>query len=168
MLRKLQPKDADGMLEWIKDPDINCFFQFNADSRNRQNVLEFIIHAEDDRNCRHFAIVDEKDEYLGTVSLKNINPRNENAEYAISLRKKAIGTGVARQATLELFHIAFKELNLQKVYLNVFQENLRAINFYIKMGFQYEGTFIKHIKAHGEYKNLSWYAYLRENEDGQG
>ena len=42
---------------------------------------------------------DQDDEYLGTISLKNIDLKNKNAEYAISTRKKARGTGANQQAT---------------------------------------------------------------------
>ena len=76
MLRELQEKDTEGMLEWIKDPEINCFFQFDADSRNRERVLEFIRNINNDEKSRHYAIVDKDDEYLGTISLKNIDDKN--------------------------------------------------------------------------------------------
>lgn len=41
----------------------------------------------DTRKNLHLAIVDENDEYMGTVSLKNIE--EDKAEFAITVRKNA-------------------------------------------------------------------------------
>ena len=68
----------------------------------------------------HFAIVDDKnDEYLGTISLKHIDYKNHNAEYAISTRKKVRGSGIAQKSTELILDYAFNNLDLHKVYLNV-------------------------------------------------
>jgi RimJ/RimL family protein N-acetyltransferase len=103
----------------------------------------------------HLAIVDEKDYYLGTISLKEIDHAAKNAEYAISTRASAHGTGAALQATREILRIAFEELHLDRVYLNVLDENSRANRFYQKCGFRYEGQFRDHLLIRGELKNLN-------------
>lgn len=162
MLRKLQKKDADLMLEWMNDPDINQFFSFAGKQTTKVSVLEFIAEAQDFSEDRHYAVQDEFGEYLGTISLKNIDVKNKNAEYAICLRKKCIGTGVAKDATLELLKIAFEELALEKVYLNVFADNIRAIKFYKKIGFVHEGTSKKHRYRAGRLVDLEWFAIFKD------
>ena len=57
MLRKLMNKAADKMLEWMHDQDINCYFRFDAN---------------DSKDERHYAIVNEEDEQYGTFSLKTL------------------------------------------------------------------------------------------------
>lgn len=164
ILRKLDEKDAKGMLEWMKDTEINKNFRFSIDNKNLQNVLDFIRGAEivpSEGNSVHYAIADEADEYLGTISLKNFNMVDKNAEYAISLRAKAQGKGIASQATTTLLKIAFEDLNLERVYLNVLSDNKRAIRLYEKIGFVYEGEFRNCMFLRGEYKALRWYSILR-------
>lgn len=132
-LRELQPKDAPLILEWMQDPSINCFFRFNADLITEETVRAFVDDSQTSQN-RHFAIADEDtDEYLGTISLKNIT--EVDAEYAIALRQKAIGTGAARDATMEILRYAFQALGLTRVYLNVYENNIRARKLYEKCGF---------------------------------
>lgn len=162
ILRNLKPKDAEAMLEWMIDPDINQFFRFPKENLTIESALNFINKSQQDEENRHYAITDETDEYLGTVSLKNINLKDKNAEYAICLRKKTIGTGIAKQATEEVLKIAFDELKLHKVYLNVLSDNIRAIKFYEKFGFQYEGEFVDHLYIENRYKNLKWYSIRNE------
>lgn len=129
-------------------------------------MLKFIANAKivpTDGEDLHYAVVDESDEYMGTISLKALNEKDGNAEYAISLRRKFWGKGVAQSATKELLETAFNKLSLEKVYLNVLADNERAIHLYEKCGFQMEGEFKNHLYLEGKYKNLRWYAMLRED-----
>ena len=160
MLRKLEEKDAQYMLEWMHDEDINQFFRFDAANMTYEEVLKYIVNANAREDELHYAIVDEEDEYLGTISLKNIDLVNRKAEYAVSTRKKAHGTGVAMEATYEIFKIAFEELGLNKVYLNVLSVNKRANKFYEKVGFEYEGEFKQDLQIRGKYYDLRWYGML--------
>ena len=164
-LRKLELKDAIGMLEWMHDAEIQKCFRFNTEDKNLDDVIKFIQSAEIrpiNGKSVHFAIVDERDEYLGTISLKEIDAVAKNAEYAISLRKCAQGKGVGTRATREILRIAFEEFALEKVYLNVLADNETAIRLYEKIGFIYEGQFRNHLFLRGEYKSLRWYSMLRD------
>lgn len=161
-LRQLHKKDAPLILEWMKDPDINCYFRFDPETISIESIVDFIEQAMNSQTDRHYALVDDNDTYLGTVSLKNIDIFSNNAEYAISLRKSVIGTGAALFGTTELLIIAFDELKLHKVYLNVLSDNFRAIMFYEKMGFVFEGEFVDHLFVRNQYRNLKWYAIVRQ------
>lgn len=162
MIRKLKCKDAFFMLEWMKDRDINSIFSVNFAEYTEKKVIDFIEHSFTEVN-QHFAVVNENDEYQGTISLKNISEKDKNAEYAVVFRKCAQGTGIAQEATKEILKYAFCELNLEKVYLNVLEENIRARKFYEKMGFQKEGIFMNHKFIGNEFKNLWWFGMLKEN-----
>lgn len=86
-LRRLEEKDAEGMLEWMHDIEISQQFRDDMLSKTKEDVLEFIRRADIvSRNGAnlHYAVAGEKDEYLGTISLKAINWRDRNAEYTYS------------------------------------------------------------------------------------
>lgn len=171
-LRPLQEKDAVGMLEWMTDPSIVCFFRFDASKMTIDSCKNYIKSANQSSDCKHFAIADEADQYLGTISLKEIDREKKTAEYAISTRKCAHGTGVALQATKEIFKVAFETLNLEQVYLNVLVENKRANAFYHKVGFQYQCREEHAVEIRNEWKDLNWYAinredYMRNVKDGK-
>lgn len=160
-LRKLLEKDAENMLEWMHYEENKQIFQNDFMSKTKEDVLGFINNSYNEIS-KNFAVINDDDEYLGTISLKNIDQTNHNAEYAISMRKKARGTGAASEATKLILDFAFDELKLHKVYLCVLNTNLRAKKFYEKIGFQYEGTAIDHLFHNGKYKNLLWYSILED------
>lgn len=161
-LRKLEYKDIADILSWMHDDTINCFFANDFKNFTKENIKKFIDNSHNDPLNLHYACVDANDQYLGTVSLKNINQKNKNAEYAISFCKSSQGTGSAKFATQEILKIAFKDLGLERVYLNVLTENVRANCFYQKMGFVFEGEFKSHICINGVLKDLKWYRILKE------
>lgn len=171
-LRELKDKDSQGMLEWMHDKDVQKCFQRNMGAYTEEDVLNFIAtsRVSDERvNSNgglsfHYAVANNtNDEYLGTVSLKNVNRLDNSAEYAISMRKVAHGTGAACEATKQVLFKAFNELQLNRVYLNVLSENIRAIRFYEKMGFVKEGEFRQALFKAGKYMNLMWYSVLKSD-----
>ena len=164
-LRELRESDAVDMLEWMHDQDIQKGFNKNMLSVTLEDAKKFCrdssIPAElkDGANI-HWAIVDEQDEYLGTISLKSIDVINKNAEYAISTRKKVHGKGVALSATKQVLTKAFKEYGLHRVYLNVLSDNEAAIHLYKKAGFKLEGEFRDHLMKNDKYLNWKWFGIL--------
>lgn len=161
-IRKLEPKDVDGLLEWMRDPDIYPYFHADFLNMEKEDVLKFIENSKNTTKDYHVAVVNDNDEYLGTVSLKNIDRVVGKAEYAISFCKKAHGTGASMFGTQQILKIAFDELNLNRVYLNVLSENIRANKFYQKCGFIYEGEFKEDIEIHGVIRDLKWYRMLKK------
>lgn len=171
-LRELQEKDAPLMLEWMHDPEIQKSFKKDMLGAKLDDTKKFcvssIVPAPKDivsGDSIHMAIVDETDEYLGTISLKDIDLDNMSAEYAITTRTKAHGKGVAFKATGLILKKAFEELGLHRVYLNVFADNIPAIKLYEKSGFVFEGEFKEHIKRGDEYVNWKWYGMLDRDFD---
>ena len=169
-LRPLLIKDAVFMYEWMTDPEITRFFRFDASRVTLESCMSYIESAAEQPNAVHFAIVNENDEYLGTISLKDIDMDKRCAEYAISTRKKAHGTGAAMQATKLILQYAFETLHLKRVYLNVLTENGRANAFYQKAGFHFVRQELDALELRGERKALNWYEitadYEPENDYG--
>ena len=149
------------MLEWMHDPEINRWYRFDAASMTEEGAGKFIAGSFTETS-RHYAIADDDDDYLGTISLEDIDRENAHALYAVSLRVKAQGHNIALAATKMLLEIAFCELDLERVYLNVLSDNMRAKRFYEKAGFHYEGCFRKHLKLRGEWRDWDWYSILKE------
>ena len=149
------------MLEWMTDPDIVRFFRFDPSGVSLDSCRNYIESASDQQGSVHFAIADEDDEYLGTISLKEIDLAEGCAEYAISTRKKAHGTGAAMQATKLILQYAFETLGLERVYLNVLADNGRANAFYRKAGFRFVRWEPDALMLRGELKALNWYEVAR-------
>ena len=167
-LRPLKITDAQFMLEWMHDEDIQKGFRKNMLGMTKENAETFIGQAISDFSkvkdggAVHYAISNELDEYLGTISLKNISIVNNNAEFAIVLRKEYQGKGYAKEATTQLIEKAFHEFGLHKIYLSVLENNLTAKKSYESSGFIYEGELKEHICINGKYETLKLYGIINQ------
>lgn len=132
-LRKLEEKDATFMFEWMHDNVVVGKLQTNFSEKTLKDCNEFIKKAQDlSSNC-HMAIADDNNEYMGTVSLKNIS--DGSAEFAITVRKCAMGKGFSSFAMKEIIRLGFEKYKLQTIYWCVNPENIRAVRFYDKNGY---------------------------------
>ena len=122
------------MLEWMHDEDVVKNLKTNFRSFSINNCISFIERSETDKQNIHLAIVDENDEYQGTVSLKNIH--EGTAEFAITIRKSAMGKGISSSAMREILDYGKNTLGLKYIYWCVSSDNKRAVRFYRKNGYQ--------------------------------
>ena len=135
-LRGLEEKDAELMLQWMHDDDVVGKLGTNFKEKTLEDCKAFIDISKDSSKNMHMAIVDDADIYMGTVSLKHINQSEKFAEFAITVRREAMGKGYSKYGMAKIIDIAFSEVDLEKVYWCVSKENLRAIRFYEKNGYQ--------------------------------
>lgn len=163
ILRSLQLSDSEYMMEFVDDEEIAQSFKFTRFPFSIDGFKSFIEDSWGNKFNIHYAISNNQNDYLGTISLKNINYVDRTAEYAIVLRKKYWGNNYAYDATILILDYAFKVLNLNKVYLNVLSSNFRAQKFYDKFGFVPEGIFKKHVFVNNKLVDLKWYCIFKEN-----
>ncbi len=164
-LRELREADAVTIMEWMHDERINSAFRVNMQDKTYDDAVAFIKNAQvqmRNKEAFHYAIADEADEYLGTISLQEYDAINKQAEYTIALRIKAQGHSIGAIATNLILDKAFCDLDLQRVYLDVLEDNYRAIRMYEKVGFVYEGTQRRALIIRGQYRNLRLYSILKE------
>jgi diamine N-acetyltransferase len=133
-LRKLKQKDAPFMLEWMHDPFVTRFLWADFASKTIEDCKMFIELSQNSHINIHMAVTDDNDTYMGTASLKNIN--NDTAEFAIVMRREAMGGGYSKYGMNEIIHIGLDKLKLNLVYWFVLPENKRAVKFYDKNGYK--------------------------------
>lgn len=159
-LRDLKFKDAPFMLEWMHDDSVVEKLRGKFKEKKIDDCLQFIKDSEDKTNDIHLAIANDEDEYMGTVSLKFIE--NGSAEFAITVRKSAMGKGYSWYGMEEIIKKAFNEYGLESVYWCVSRDNKRAVRFYDKHNF-HEALDIPSnvLRRYEDMSNLKWYSVLK-------
>lgn len=162
-LRKLELKDLPFMKLWMKDKSIVSMYRRDFSSMTDSQIIQFIKDSREDTYNRHFAIVSDEDEYMGTVSLKHIE--NLTAELAIVVRTEALHRGYAWFGIEAIIKEGFSELGLESIYWCVSRENVGAIRFFDKHNFHevldVPSSFIERYK---EINDLKWYSVLKGDE----
>ena len=159
-LRKLELKDSVLMHEWMHDNNTVGELYGNFEEKTIEDCVEFIKNSWEDEENYHLAIVNEKDEYIGTVSLKHI--KNKIAEFAIVVRSKAMNQGYGWYGMKNMLDIAFNKFGLDNIYWCVSRDNKRAIRFYEKHFFHEVLDVPPEIKnRYSKFNNLKWYSVLK-------
>lgn len=161
-IRQLKAKDAPLMLEWMHDETITAPLKKDFANMTIKDAESFIKKAQRMDRDLHLAIVDETDTYMGTVSLKNIT--EGTAEFGIAIRASAMKKGFSHFGMEEICKIGFEIYGLTQIYCPVNPENLRALRFYDKNGYQrVKPGKILHIEGYTkeEIKQHIWYAINR-------
>ena len=161
-LRKLELKDAEYMFEWMHDDSVVHNLQTDFAKKTLDDCNEFIKSSNTPSDSIHYAIASDNDEYMGTVSLKNIDLDTKSAEFAITVRNIAMGRGYSWYGMEAILEKAFNEVQLECVYWCVSRANRRAVRFYDKHKF-HEAVDIPQVvlNRYRNMTNLKWYSVLK-------
>lgn len=161
-LRELRIDDAPLMLAWMHDDSVVGDLRGNFASKTIEDCRGFIESSISETSI-HLAIASDTDEYMGTVSLKNIE--DGSAEFAITVRSEAMGRGYSWFGMEAILDKAFNELGLESVYWCVSTKNERAVRFYEKHNFHEIVDVPQNIldRYHG-IDDLKWYSILKGDE----
>ena len=99
--------------------------------------------------------------YLGQCNLMMVDNVSRKAEMAMVLQAQHAGQGIGTQAGELLMDFAFRQMNLNRVHLRVYADNLRAIRLYRKLGFRQEGCLREDTYRDGAYRDTLAMGLLR-------
>jgi RimJ/RimL family protein N-acetyltransferase len=100
--------------------------------------------------------------FVGGCGFIDIDWQNRGAEIGIQIGEKEYwDQGYSTKAVRLLLNIGFKNLNLHRLWLRVFESNKRAIRSYEKAGFVVEGKFREAEYLDGKYVDVMIMSVLK-------
>jgi RimJ/RimL family protein N-acetyltransferase len=151
-LRPIELEDAATVATWLNDPEVRHFL------RGRLPLTRFAEEAflrrisESDNDFVVGIVVREKDQFIGVLGLHQLDNRNRHAKFGITLGdKNCWNKGYGTEATTVILRFAFQTLNLNRVWLHVYEFNERAQHVYEKIGFRTEGRMRQDTFREGRY-----------------
>jgi RimJ/RimL family protein N-acetyltransferase len=101
-----------------------------------------------------FLIEAREGDRLGVCALEDISDRSRVATLGIWLAKSGWGRGFGTDAVRTVCRFGFREMNLQRIELGVFDTNPRGRRAYEKVGFKEEGRLRRAHFLGGRYVDL--------------
>jgi RimJ/RimL family protein N-acetyltransferase len=103
------------------------------------------------------------DQLIGNCSLFNISPKNRDSTFGIVIGEQNFwGRGYGTEATKLIVRFGFNEVSLNRIQLDVYAYNERAVRAYEKAGFSHEGTRRKALYREGVYHDVHIMAILHD------
>ena len=150
-LRPITLNDVnDNYLSWLHDDEV--MMGIATSGYNLENLKKYVIERIENPEIAFFAICsNENNEHIGNVKIDFHDKKASVSELGLLIGNKNYwGKGVGYEACKLAIDYGFYKMNLRKIYLAVYENNLNAKRLYEKLGFKLEGTLRKHVMANGE------------------
>lgn len=167
-LRPLERADAPRVTPWLNDPEVRRTLAVHRPI-NLQSEEEFIAKVYQSEHDLVLGIVlNEGDTFIGVTGLHQMDFTNRHASFGIALGNKSVWNhGYGTEATALMVQYAFDTLNMNRVWLRVFEYNVAGIKTYEKVGFQREGVLRQEVYREGRYWDAIVMAILRGEWEGK-
>jgi RimJ/RimL family protein N-acetyltransferase len=170
-LRGIEREDIPTFVQWMNDPEVIKYLLINSPLSKVMEEKWFDHQLEIPPEQGQVLAIEVLDSrkwvMIGTTGLHNIEQVNRAAEFGISIGDKRYwnkGYGVIT-SKLMLKH-GFEDLNLNRIYLNVFAENTRAIKAYEAAGYIREGILRQALYKNGSYHDCILMSVLHSEWKG--
>ncbi|HEX2960174.1 MAG TPA: GNAT family protein [Ignavibacteriales bacterium] len=167
-LRQFTREDFHQLIDWVTSPSLlyqwaGTIFTFPLTTSQLEN---YILEAEKPGPPRLIFTVEDAltKKSLGHIELNSIDRKNRSACICRVLvgPENFRGKGIGQEMMRKILEVGFKELNLHRIELNVFDFNTSAIACYEKSGFVREGFHRDVRRVGNEYWSLYRMSILKD------
>ena len=174
-LRAIERDDLPRFAAWLNDPQVrrNLMIYQPLSIAQEENWYEEILKRHPDEQPLSIEVKGQAGWQLaGNCGFINLKQRDRSAEIGIFIGDQTLwGRGYGCEAMRLMAAHGFENLNLNRIYLHVFETNQRGIRCYEKAGFRHEGR-LREARFHeGKYIDMLVMSILKrdfEEKDPDG
>lgn len=162
-IRDTNFEDLKLFAEWEVNPAVTKFFTI-SDGRTYEDIVREHFEREIDKTQKEFTIcLKENDVAIGRIYISSINDHYDSLDISriYIANPETRGKGYGEEALRLALKWAFEEMNVERVTLDHFSDNVIANSLYKKVGFVSEGTMRHCGKKNGEYVDLCLMSMLK-------
>jgi RimJ/RimL family protein N-acetyltransferase len=158
--------DSPTFVQWINDPEVRSglFLFLPMSMADEEKWFDDMLKSPIEEHPLCIEVKD-KNEWIiiGNIGLFNIDSIARSAEAGILIGNKDYwNKGYGTEAMRLLIKHGFEALNLNRIYLRVYEDNPRAINCYEKVGYVLEGRMRQARYSNGKFVDILFMSVLRE------
>lgn len=170
-LRAVEREDLPRFVTWLNDPEVyeNLLIVQPMSLAQEEEWFKGVLSRPLEEQPLVVEIqTPEGWQAIGNTGFQNFDRRNGSAEIGLFIGEKSFwNQGYGGKILRLMLRHAFETLNLNRVYLQVFQTNPRGVRAYEKVGFVHEGRLRKAIFKNGHYFDILVMSVLREEWNEQ-
>lgn len=166
-LRAVALEDMEDVFHWRNDEEVSLWavgnspLLTNVSSEQVDSTYDTIIGM-NRAESGVFSVLDLEGRIIGLADYRDVNPITRSAVMGITIGDKAYwGKGYGSDAIDVMVRYLFLQLNLQRVQLDTWSGNERAIRAYEKCGFKVEGRLRQNEYVDGAYYDTVMMGLLR-------
>ncbi len=165
ILRPLVAEDAEHMWRDIHDAEANRLTGTHG-TFEREQIAEWCASRADQEDRLDLAVIDRATgRWAGEVVINEWDPDNATCGFRIALAADSRDRGLGSEATRLIVDYAFDELPVNRLELEVFAFNPRAIAVYERIGFVREGVARQALQWEGTYVDAILMSIIRSDRE---
>ena len=144
LLRAVEETDLAQLLEWRNNPDLRKYFREFRELNHTMQLKWFNERVNNDPSTRMFSIVEIKtNKLIGACGLCYIDWINKSADFSIYIGKDElyIDDVFSLDAAKLLIAYGFEELNLHRLWSEIYDFDIKKKDFFNKLNFDIDGVF---------------------------
>ncbi len=154
-LRDLDHSDLDLVYDWYNDPALYDTLVGEYTPRAREEAREYMRAHWIGAAATVRKIIMADGQTIGLIALSNIDRSEATAAFDIFIADVAArGKGYGRKALSQMLHAGFTDLGLERIYLDLLEDNLPARRIYERCGFAPRGGVQGTAVKNGVIKNI--------------
>jgi diamine N-acetyltransferase len=170
-LRAAEREDLPRFVAWLNDPEVIRFLKHNWPMSMAQEERWFESMGQQPLNEQVLVIevkIEQGWKPVGNTAFHKIDWSNRSAEIGIFIGEKEYwNQGYGRESMRLMLQQGFDTLNLNRIYLRVYENNPRGIRSYEHAGFQHEGRERQAHYMEGRYFDVLRMSVLRSEWQDQ-
>lgn len=166
-LRAPERNDIPLFVNWLNDPEVvaGLLLSLPLSTADEENWFDSMLKRPLEE---HPMVIEFQDGggwfAVGNCGFHNIDWRSRSAEVGIFIGEKAHwNRGIGTEAMQLLLKHGFQTLNLNRIGLEVFDNNPRAVHCYEKVGFIHEGRKRQAMYKNGQYVDVLYMSVIRSD-----
>ncbi len=163
-IRKLRISDAKDLYENVRDKEIVKWTLMIPHPYPKDGALKFIRRTHysiKKGNAFAFGIeYRETGKVIGVISI-HVDWKDKKGEIGYWLGKRYWNQGLMTETVQLIKKFGFDQLNLNRIYARVFENNIGSNKLLEKCGFQLEGNFREVNFRYNQWHNELWFGILR-------
>jgi diamine N-acetyltransferase len=168
-LRAAERSDLPRFVKWLNDPEVRkgLLLYKPISLVGEEKWFEEMVKRPPDEQVMVIEVPRDGDWIaVGNCGIHRIDWRSRVCELGIFIGEKSYwNQGIGTRVMSLLLKHGFETLNLNRIFLEVFEDNPRAIRAYEKAGFVHEGRKRQAIYQDGRYKDILLMSVLRSEWD---
>ena len=163
-LRAIEEEDLSLLLKWRNKPDFRKYFREYRELGLNQQRNWYEQKVLNDEHTRMFSIVElDTGDLLGACGLCYIDWQNQCADFSIYIGKSDlyIDSLYAVEAAKLMIKYGFEELNLHRLWTEIYSIDEKKKEFFKILGFSHEATHLETHWTEGKWVDSWYYRLLR-------
>ena len=168
----VEREDLPTFVKWLNDPEVSqgILIHHPFSQAEEENWYGEMIKRPVDEHVMRIEVRgpdtaggEQQWKLIGSLGFYDIDWRNRSSEFGILIGDKTYwNQGYGTEAVRLLVEHGFNTLNLNRIFLRVFENNPRAIRAYEKAGFIHEGRLRQAEFRDGKYHDVLIMSILKE------